>query len=153
MGVGFGLPKPRRRYVQLPRFWRSVLGRIQQLDQSGPESKTIFPAHLARIGAVLLHAQHGQRLFLVLIGAGEVKNGRQQARSEEENGHKSAIQLASPPPRLIVPPPLCMFFTPSFHDLQNGKIGVWKGDLDIRRKGGGKFSVLIVGEEATGHIW
>jgi hypothetical protein len=46
-----------------------------------------------------------------------------------------------------------MFFSPAFHDLQKGKVGVWKGDLEVRGKGGGKFSILIVGEEATGHFW
>lgn len=48
---------------------------------------------------------------------------------------------------------MCMFFSPAFHDLQKDKVGVWKGDLEIRGRGGGKFSVLIVGEQSTGHLW
>jgi len=46
-----------------------------------------------------------------------------------------------------------MFFNSSFRDLQQGKVGVWKGDLDLKGKGGGTFSVLIVGEEVSGHLW
>jgi hypothetical protein len=46
-----------------------------------------------------------------------------------------------------------MFFNPSFKDLQKGKVGVWKGDLKIRGRGGGVFSVLIVGEEGSGDLW
>jgi hypothetical protein len=63
------------------------------------------------------------------------------------------MQLALPEASFVPPPPMCMFFSPSFHDLQNGKVGVWKGDLEIKGRGGGKFSVLIVGEEATGYLW
>lgn len=48
---------------------------------------------------------------------------------------------------------MCMFFTPAFRDLQKGKVGVWKGDLEIRGRGGGKFNVLIVGEEGSDHLW
>jgi hypothetical protein len=66
---------------------------------------------------------------------------------------KPAMQLTLPLAPFIPPPPMCMFFSPSFHDLQNGKVGVWKGDLEVRGRGGGKFSVLIVGEEATGYLW
>jgi hypothetical protein len=46
-----------------------------------------------------------------------------------------------------------MFFSPAFKDLQKGKVGVWKGDLDLKGAGGGVFSTLIVGEESTGHLW
>lgn len=53
----------------------------------------------------------------------------------------------------IPPPPMCMFFNPSFQDLQKGKMGVWQGDLEVRGRGGGKFPVMIVGEENTGHLW
>lgn len=66
---------------------------------------------------------------------------------------KKAMQLDMPMATFVPPPPMCMFFSPAFHDLQNGKVGVWKGDLEVRGKGGGKFSVLIVGEAATGHMW
>ncbi|RSH85435.1 hypothetical protein EHS25_004831 [Saitozyma podzolica] len=50
------------------------------------------------------------------------------------------------------PSSICMSFSPSFRDLQKGKVGVWKGDLEIKGRGGGKFSVLIVGEEAMGYL-
>ncbi|KAK4690020.1 hypothetical protein P7C73_g81, partial [Tremellales sp. Uapishka_1] len=53
----------------------------------------------------------------------------------------------------VPPPPMCMFFNPSFKDLQKGKVGIWKGDLNVRGRGGGRFSVLIVGEESNGHMW
>lgn len=61
--------------------------------------------------------------------------------------------LAMPDAAFIPPPPMCMFFSPAFKDLQQGKVGVWKGQLDIRGVGGGRFSVLIVGEDSTGHLW
>jgi hypothetical protein len=32
-------------------------------------------------------------------------------------------------------------------------VGVWKGDLEIKGRGGGIFSVLVVGEEATEYLW
>lgn len=63
------------------------------------------------------------------------------------------LSLAMPTTAFVPPPPMCMFFSPSFHDLQKDKVGVWKGDLEIRGRGGGKFSVLIVGEQSTGHLW
>lgn len=62
-------------------------------------------------------------------------------------------QIALAPVPFIPPPPMCMFFTPAFRDLQKGKVGVWKGDLEIRGRGGGKFNVLIVGEEGSDHLW
>lgn len=62
-------------------------------------------------------------------------------------------QLTMPTQQFVPPPPMCMFFSPAFHDLQKGKVGVWKGDLELRGRGGGKFAVLIVGEEKTGHYW
>lgn len=61
--------------------------------------------------------------------------------------------LIMPTDSFVPPPPMCMFFNPSFRDLQQGKVGVWKGDLDLKGKGGGRFSVLIVGEEVSGHLW
>ena len=61
--------------------------------------------------------------------------------------------LMMPNANFVPPPPMCMFFSPAFKDLQQGKVGVWKGDLEIRGRGGGKFSVLIVGEQSTGHLW
>lgn len=72
-----------------------------------------------------------------------------------KNAHARAnlSALTMPTSTFIPPPPMCMFFSPAFHDLQNGKVGVWKGDLHVQGRGGGKFSVLIVGEAATGHVW
>lgn len=61
--------------------------------------------------------------------------------------------LVMPTEAFVPPPPMCMFFNPSFKDLQKGKVGVWKGDLMLRGKGGGTFNVLIVGEEVSGHLW
>ena len=61
--------------------------------------------------------------------------------------------LTMPTEAFVPPPPMCMFFSPAFKDLQKGKIGVWKGDLELRGGGGGSFSILIVGEESTGHFW
>jgi hypothetical protein len=61
--------------------------------------------------------------------------------------------LVMPTDAFVPPPPMCMFFNPSFRDLQKGKVGVWKGDLMLRGKGGGTFNVLIVGEEVSGHLW
>jgi hypothetical protein len=49
------------------------------------------------------------------------------------------------------PPPMCMFFNPSFKDLTQGKIGAWRGDLNVR--GGGKFSILVIAESGTEDIW
>ena len=61
--------------------------------------------------------------------------------------------LVMPTEAFVPPPPMCMFFNPSFRDLQKGKVGVWKGDLNLKGKGGGIFNVLIVGEEVSGHLW
>ncbi|KAL7421888.1 hypothetical protein Q5752_003660 [Cryptotrichosporon argae] len=63
------------------------------------------------------------------------------------------MQLAMPATPFVPPPPMCMFFSPAFRDLQKGKVGVWKGDLEIRGRGGGTFNVLVVGEEGSGHFW
>jgi hypothetical protein len=65
--------------------------------------------------------------------------------------HPTQVQM--PTQAFVPPPPMCMFFNPSFKDLQKGKVGVWKGDLKIRGRGGGVFSVLIVGEEGSGDLW
>ena len=61
--------------------------------------------------------------------------------------------LVMPTEAFVPPPPMCMFFNPSFRDLQQGKVGVWKGDLELKGTSGGTFSVLIVGEEVSGHLW
>jgi hypothetical protein len=61
--------------------------------------------------------------------------------------------LMMPDATFVPPPPMCMFFNPAFKDLTQGKVGIWKGDLEVRGRGGGKFSILIVGEETTGHLW
>ena len=58
-----------------------------------------------------------------------------------------------PDATFVPPPPMCMFFSPAFKDLKQGKVGVWKGDLEMRGRGGGNFSILIVGEETTSHLW
>lgn len=63
------------------------------------------------------------------------------------------LQLALPEAPFIPPPPMCMFFSPTFRDLQKGKVAVWKGDLVIRGRGGGTFNVLIVGEQGSDHLW
>jgi hypothetical protein len=52
---------------------------------------------------------------------------------------KPAMQLALPTAQFIAPPPTCMFFSPSFRDLQKPKVAVWKGDLEIKGRRGGKF--------------
>jgi len=61
--------------------------------------------------------------------------------------------LQMPTAPFVPPPPMCMFFSPAFKDLQRGKVGVWKGELEVKGRGGGKFNILIVGEETTGHLW
>ncbi|WVQ80782.1 hypothetical protein IAT38_002887 [Cryptococcus sp. DSM 104549] len=60
-----------------------------------------------------------------------------------------------PIPRVdfIPPPPMCMFFNKSFEDLTQGKAGIWKGDLEVRGRGGGKFNVLVIGDQGTEHLW
>lgn len=62
-------------------------------------------------------------------------------------------QVPIPPVDFIPPPPMCMFFNPSFENLQEGKSGVWRGDLEVRGRGGGKFSVLVIGETGMDHLW
>ncbi|WVQ72482.1 hypothetical protein IAR50_002037 [Cryptococcus sp. DSM 104548] len=64
-------------------------------------------------------------------------------------------QLSIPPADFVPPPPMCMFFKSSFQDLtaDGGKVGIWKGDLDVRGRGGGRFSVLVVGEQGFDHLW
>jgi hypothetical protein len=63
------------------------------------------------------------------------------------------LQLPLPDVPFIPPPPMCMFFSPAFRDLQEGKVAVWKGDLTIRGRGGGRFNILIIGEASSGHLW
>lgn len=58
-----------------------------------------------------------------------------------------------PKSTFIPPPPMCMFFNPAFKDLTAGKLGVWRGDLEVRGRGGGKFSVVVVGEAGTDYLW
>lgn len=62
-------------------------------------------------------------------------------------------QLDLPIVPFIPPPPMCMFFSPTFRDLQKDKVGVWKGDLSVRGRGGGTFNILIVGEQGSDHLW
>jgi hypothetical protein len=63
------------------------------------------------------------------------------------------MQLDISAPAFIPPPPMCMFFSPAFRDLQKGKVAVWKGDLTVRGRGGGTFNILIVGEEGSDNAW
>ncbi|WWC70078.1 uncharacterized protein I206_104024 [Kwoniella pini CBS 10737] len=62
-------------------------------------------------------------------------------------------QLSMPPVEFIPPPPMCMFFNPSFENLTDGKAGIWRGDLEVRGRGGGKFPILVIGEKDTEHLW
>ncbi|KAL1411424.1 hypothetical protein Q8F55_002380 [Vanrija albida] len=62
-------------------------------------------------------------------------------------------QLSLPTAEFVPPPPMCLFFSPAFRDLQKGKVGVWKGELAIRGRGGGNFNVLIIGEEGSDALW
>ncbi|WVF71262.1 hypothetical protein IAT40_006065 [Kwoniella sp. CBS 6097] len=62
-------------------------------------------------------------------------------------------QLSMPPVEFIPPPPMCMFFNPSFENLTDGKAGIWRGDLEMRGRGGGKFPIIVVGEKDTEHLW
>ncbi|BEI85478.1 hypothetical protein CcaverHIS002_0508790 [Cutaneotrichosporon cavernicola] len=64
-----------------------------------------------------------------------------------------SLQLPLPDVPFIPPPPMCMFFSPAFRDLQEGKVAVWKGDLTIRGRGGGRFNILIIGEATSGDLW
>lgn len=72
-------------------------------------------------------------------------------RTTSRAAHPTSLVL--PTEAFVPPPPMCMFFNPSFRDLQQGKVGVWKGDLELKGTSGGTFSVLIVGEEVSGHLW
>ncbi|WVW83995.1 hypothetical protein I302_106020 [Kwoniella bestiolae CBS 10118] len=62
-------------------------------------------------------------------------------------------QLSMPAVDFIPPPPMCMFFNPSFENLTDGKAGIWRGDLEVRGRGGGKFPILVIGEKDTEHLW
>ncbi|GMK55259.1 hypothetical protein CspeluHIS016_0203150 [Cutaneotrichosporon spelunceum] len=64
-----------------------------------------------------------------------------------------SLQLPLPDVPFIPPPPMCMFFSPAFRDLQEGKVAVWKGNLTVRGRGGGSFNVLIIGEAPQGDLW
>jgi hypothetical protein len=46
-----------------------------------------------------------------------------------------------------------MFFNPSFRDITQGKLGVWKGELEVKGQSGGNFNILIIGEQGTENIW
>ena len=63
------------------------------------------------------------------------------------------MKLPMPTDAFVPPPPMCMFFNPSFKDLQVGKVGVWQGDLVIRGRDGGKFGIMVIGETDTGSLW
>jgi hypothetical protein len=76
-----------------------------------------------------------------------------QKESELGANARPALQLSLPEARVIRSRQCACSFSPSFHDLQRGKVGVWKGDLEIKGRGGGIFSVLVVGEEATEYLW
>jgi hypothetical protein len=61
--------------------------------------------------------------------------------------------LSIPANDFVPPPPMCMFFNPSFKDITQGKIGAWKGELQVKGPSGGTFSVLVIGEAGTEDIW
>lgn len=65
--------------------------------------------------------------------------------------HPTSVTI--PTNSFVPPPPMCMFFNPSFKDITQGKIGAWKGELEIKGPSGGVFSVLIIGETGTEDIW
>jgi hypothetical protein len=46
-----------------------------------------------------------------------------------------------------------MFFNPSFKDITQGKLGVWKGELEVKGQSGGRFSILVIGEQGSENIW
>ncbi|WVR07110.1 hypothetical protein IAU60_004150 [Kwoniella sp. DSM 27419] len=75
--------------------------------------------------------------------------------SERKNstGKARPNQLSMPPVEFIPPPPMCMFFNSSFENLTDGKAGIWRGDLEVRGRGGGKFPIIVVGEKDTEHLW
>ncbi|WWD03068.1 hypothetical protein V865_001113 [Kwoniella europaea PYCC6329] len=82
-----------------------------------------------------------------------------QPQPDPQTGGKSfsqkprPTQLSMPPVEFIPPPPMCMFFNPSFENLTDGKAGIWRGDLEVRGRGGGKFPILVIGEKDTEHLW
>jgi len=65
--------------------------------------------------------------------------------------HPTSVTI--PTNSFVPPPPMCMFFNPSFKDITQGKIGAWKGELEIKGPSGGVFSVLIIGETGTEDTW
>jgi len=65
--------------------------------------------------------------------------------------HPTSVTI--PTNSFVPPPPMCMFFNPSFKDITQGKIGAWKGELEIKGPSGGVFSVLIIGETGTEDVW
>jgi hypothetical protein len=65
--------------------------------------------------------------------------------------HPTSVTI--PTNSFVPPPPMCMFFNPSFKDITQGKIGAWKGELEIKGPSGGVFSVLIIGETGTEDLW
>lgn len=75
----------------------------------------------------------------------------QAAASGSRAAHPTS--LAMPVNSFVPPPPMCMFFNPSFKDITQGKLGVWKGELEVKGQSGGKFSILVIGEQGTDSIW
>ncbi|WWD17216.1 hypothetical protein CI109_101654 [Kwoniella shandongensis] len=73
--------------------------------------------------------------------------------SKPHNKPRPTQQLSMPPVDFIPPPPMCMFFNPSFENLTDGKAGIWRGDLEVRGRGGGKFPIIVVGEKGTENLW
>ncbi|KAK8864486.1 hypothetical protein IAR55_001736 [Kwoniella newhampshirensis] len=73
--------------------------------------------------------------------------------SKAQSKPRPTQQLSMPPVDFIPPPPMCMFFNPSFENLTDGKAGVWRGDLEVRGRGGGKFPIIVVGEKGTEDLW
>ena len=79
------------------------------------------------------------------VGSGSAAAGSSRA------AHPTS--LAMPVNSFVPPPPMCMFFSPSFKDITQGKLGVWKGELEVKGQSGGKFSILVIGEQGTESIW
>jgi hypothetical protein len=65
--------------------------------------------------------------------------------------HPTSVTI--PENSFVPPPPMCMFFNPSFKDITQGKIGAWKGDLDIKGSSGGRFSILVIAETGSEDTW
>jgi hypothetical protein len=65
--------------------------------------------------------------------------------------HPTSVTI--PTNSFVPPPPMCMFFNPSFKDITQGKIGAWKGELEIKGPCGGTFSVLVIGETGSEDTW